>query len=66
MKKRLEQKMVFVSLLLFFIFNMPFLLLFEGSFGEFETPTLYVGIIAGWLFAVLLSYKILKRKYSVR
>ena len=52
--------MVLVSLLLFFIFNVPFLFMFNGKFGNIDMPFVYVGIVIGWLAAVGLTYKILK------
>lgn len=64
MKKRIEQKVIFVSLLLFFIFNVPFLFLSDRNFGQFEMPAIYVGIFAGWLLTLGLTYAILKRNYS--
>ena len=59
MKRRLEQKVVLVSLLLFFIFNVPFLFMFNGKFGNIDMSFVYVGIVVGWLAAVGLTYKIL-------
>lgn len=64
MKKRHEQKLVVLSIALFLVFNIPFVLTFniEGVF--LGIPTFYFSIFSVWLLSIVISYIILKRHYE--
>ncbi|WP_298418403.1 hypothetical protein [uncultured Kordia sp.] len=64
MKKRHEQKLVVLSIALFLLFNIPFVLTFniEGAF--WGIPTFYFCIFSFWLVSIIISYIVLKRHYE--
>ncbi|MCH3884138.1 hypothetical protein [Tenacibaculum aquimarinum] len=64
MKKRHEQKLVVLSIVLFLMFNIPFILVFNFEGAVFGVPTLYFSIFSIWLFSIVVSYIVLKRHYE--
>ncbi|MAU15716.1 MAG: hypothetical protein CMH46_09275 [Muricauda sp.] len=64
MKKRHQQKLILVSIVLFFLWNVPFVTLFDGDTQIFGFPIFYVFIFLSWLFSIVLAYIILKRFYE--
>jgi O-antigen/teichoic acid export membrane protein len=64
MKKRHEQKFAVLSLALFLVFNIPFILIFNFEGAIFGIPTLYFSIFSFWLLSILISYIVLKRHYE--
>nr|WP_236023967.1 hypothetical protein [Flavobacterium sp. GP15] len=64
MKKRHEQKLVILSMLLLLVLNLPLLLLFDSSKPIFGFPIIYIYIFSAWLFSVAISYFIIKRYYE--
>lgn len=64
MKKRHEQKLAVLSLALFLVFNIPFILIFNFEGAIFGIPTLYFSIFSFWLLSILISYIVLKRHYE--
>ncbi len=64
MKKRHQQKLILISIVLFFLWNVPFVTLFDGEGQVFGFPIFYVFIFSSWLIAVVLMYIILKRFYE--
>ena len=64
MKKRHEQKLAVLSLALFLIFNIPFILIFNFQGAIFGIPTLYFSIFSFWLLSIIISYIVLKRHYE--
>ncbi len=64
MKKRHEQKLIVLSIALFFIFNVPFLLIFNLEGHVFGVPLFYVFIFSIWLLSTIISYIVLKRHYE--
>ncbi|MBB1194129.1 hypothetical protein DNC80_10690 [Flavobacterium sp. SOK18b] len=64
MKKRHEQKLVILSMLMLLALNMPLLLLFDSSQPLFGFPIVYVYIFSAWLFSIAISYLIIKRYYE--
>ncbi|MCK8142817.1 hypothetical protein MW871_13025 [Flavobacterium sp. I-SCBP12n] len=64
MKKRHEQKLVILSMLLLLALNLPLLLLFDNSKPIFGFPIIYIYIFSAWLFSVAISYFIIKRYYE--
>jgi hypothetical protein len=64
MKKRHEQKLIILSLLLLLAFNIPLLLLFDSSKPVLGLPIIYIYIFSIWLFSVAISYLIIKRYYE--
>ncbi|WP_264558706.1 hypothetical protein [Flavobacterium sp. N2270] len=64
MKKRHQQKLVVLSLLLLVLFNLPIILLFDSSDSLFGLPIIYVYIFSVWLFLVLISLIIVERYYE--
>jgi len=64
MKKRHEQKLIILSLLLLLCFNMPLLLLFDSSTSVGGIPVIYVYFFSLWIFSVLISLLVIKRYYE--
>ena len=64
MKKRHQQKLVIIALGLLVLFNIPFILIFDGSSSVFGFPSFYAFVFITWLLAVLFSYIIIKRFYE--
>ncbi|MFT5252535.1 MAG: hypothetical protein ACI87N_001548 [Flavobacteriales bacterium] len=64
MKKRHEQKLVILSMLLLLALNVPILLLFDSPKALFGFPITYIYIFSAWLFSIAISYLIIKRYYE--
>lgn len=64
MKKRHEQKLVVLGIILFLLFNIPFVLIFNGEGHVFGIPRFYLSIFSIWLLSVIISYIVLKRYYE--
>lgn len=64
MKKRHEQKLVILSILLLMAFNMPLLLLFDSAGSVCGFPVIYIYFFSAWIFSVLVSLAIIKRYYE--
>lgn len=64
MKKRHEQKLVILSLLMLVGLNMPLVLLFQNSESLLGFPITYIYIFSMWIFSILVSYLIIKRYYE--
>ncbi|WP_091204329.1 hypothetical protein [Flavobacterium sp. GT2P42] len=64
MKKRHEQKLVILSMLMLLALNVPLLLLFDSSQPLFGFPIIYIYIFSAWLFSIAISYLIVKRYYE--
>nr|WP_299799273.1 hypothetical protein [uncultured Maribacter sp.] len=64
MKKRHEQKLIVLSIALFLIFNIPFILVFNLNGAVFGVPTFYFSIFSIWLVSIIISYIVLKRHYE--
>jgi hypothetical protein len=61
MKKRHQQKMIIVSMLLLVGFNLPIVLLFDSAQSLLGFPIIYIYIFSIWFFSVLGSFLIIKR-----
>ncbi|MGJ8760564.1 MAG: hypothetical protein ACSHXA_08445 [Polaribacter sp.] len=64
MKKRHEQKLVVLSIALFLIFNIPFVLIFNFEGEVYGIPTFYFSIFSAWLLSIVISYIVLNRHYE--
>ncbi|RTY71515.1 hypothetical protein EKM05_01855 [Flavobacterium sp. GSP27] len=64
MKKRHEQKLVILSVLILLALNIPLLLLFDSSKPIFGLPLIYLYIFSAWLFSIAITYLIIKRYYE--
>tara|TARA_R110000868_G_scaffold215785_3_gene465914 strand:+ start:9920 stop:10114 length:195 start_codon:yes stop_codon:yes gene_type:complete len=64
MKKRHEQKLVVLSISLFLLFNLPFVLVFNIDDDVFGIPTFYFSIFSIWLLSVIISHIVLKKHYE--
>ncbi|WP_306350164.1 hypothetical protein [Flavobacterium sp. '19STA2R22 D10 B1'] len=64
MKRRHEQKLVIITLILIIGMNMPILLLFDGAHSFLGFPVIYIYIFSLWLISVLASYLIIKKYYE--
>nr|WP_233268631.1 hypothetical protein [Cellulophaga sp. L1A9] len=64
MKKRHEQKLVVLSIALFLIFNIPFVLIFNFEGALFGIPTFYFSMFSIWFLSIIISGIILKRHYE--
>lgn len=57
MKKRHQQKFIFLSFCLFIAFNLPIILLFNSSEDTIlGLPILYVYIFGIWLFSIIITF----------
>lgn len=64
MKKRHEQKLVILSMLILAALNIPLLLLFDSSKALFGFPIIYIYIFSVWLFSIAISFLIINRYYE--
>lgn len=64
MKKRHQQKLVVLSLLLILVFNLPIVLLFDSSECLLGMPIIYIYIFSIWLLSVLISLLVVNRYYE--
>lgn len=64
MKKRHQQKLVVLSLLLLLALNLPILLLFDTSESFLGFPIIYIYLFSVWLFSILMSWIVIKRYYE--
>ena len=64
MKKRHEQKLVVLSITLFLIFNIPFVLVFNLEGAILGIPTFYFSVFSIWLLSIVVSYIVLIRHYE--
>jgi len=64
MKKRHEQKLIVLSIALFLLFNVPFVLIFNYEGAVFGIPTFYFSIFSIWLLSIIISAIVLKRHYE--
>ena len=64
MKKRHEQKLIVLSMALFLLFNVPFVLIFNFEGAVFGIPTFYFSIFSIWLLSIIISGILLGRYYE--
>lgn len=64
MKKRHQQKLVVLSLLLLLVLNLPIVLLFDSADNILGFPVIYIYIFSVWLFSVLMSWIVVQRYYE--
>ncbi len=64
MKKRHQQKLVVLSLLLILVLNLPIVLLFDSADNVLGFPVIYIYIFSVWLFSVLMSWIVVQRYYE--
>jgi hypothetical protein len=64
MKKRHQQKLIVLGIVLFFIWNVPFVSIFDGDFQILGFPAFYIFIFVSWGIAIAISYIILKKFYE--
>ena len=64
MKKRHEQKLIVLSISLFLLFNLPFLLVYNFDGDVFGIPSFYFSIFSIWMLSVVISFIVLKRHYE--
>ena len=64
MKKRHQQKLVVLSLLLLLVLNLPIVLLFDSAENILGFPVIYIYIFSVWLFSVLMSWIVVQRYYE--
>jgi hypothetical protein len=64
MKKRHEQKLIVLSIALFFLFNVPFILIFNVEGAVLGIPVFYFSVFSIWLLSVIISAIVLNRYYE--
>jgi len=64
MKKRHEQKLIILSMLMILALNIPLILLFDSSKPLFGFPIIYIYIFSAWLFSIGTTYLIIKKYYE--
>ncbi|KMQ70987.1 hypothetical protein [Chryseobacterium koreense] len=60
MKKRHKQKLVILSIILFLMFNVPLLLLFNSSEHFWGFPIIYVYLFSVWFIGIAISFIVFK------
>ncbi|MBZ9628526.1 hypothetical protein LB450_10480 [Psychroflexus sp. CAK1W] len=63
MKKRHQQKLIFLSFGLILLFNIPLVLAFNQVTSVLGFPLFYFFVFIIWLASIIISFSILK-KYS--
>lgn len=61
MKKRHQQKLVILSIVLLIGLNIPIVLLFDSEKNFLGFPIIYIYFFSIWIFSILLSLLIVKR-----
>ncbi|WP_264509775.1 hypothetical protein [Flavobacterium sp. N1719] len=61
MKKRHQQKLIIIALILWMGFNLPLVLLFDSAQNMGGFPLIYVYFFSLWILAILLSLLIVRR-----
>jgi len=64
MRKRHEQKLLILAILLLMAFNMPLMLLFDSADAVGGVPLIYVYFFSVWVFSILVSLYIIKRYHE--
>ncbi|AOZ98752.1 MULTISPECIES: hypothetical protein [Flavobacterium] len=64
MKKRHEQKLIILSMLMILALNIPLILLFDSSKPLFGFPITYIYIFSACLFSIGTTYLIVKKYYE--
>jgi len=64
MKKRHEQKLIILSMLMILALNIPLILLFDSSEPLFGFPIIYIYIFSAWAFSIGITYFIIKKYYE--
>lgn len=64
MKKRHEQKLIILSLVLLLGFNMPLLLIFDSAEAIGGIPVIYIYFFSLWVISVLVSFLVIKRYHE--
>jgi len=63
-KRRHEQKMIAISLVLLVCLNIPILLIFNKTGSIFGLPVLYFYVFFVWAASIIVSYILLKKYYE--
>jgi len=64
MKKRHQQKLLILSLILLLSFNMPLLLIFDSAASVGGIPVVYVYLFSLWIISILVSVLVIKKYYE--
>lgn len=64
MKKRHEQKLIILSLILLLCFNMPLLLIFDSAASVGGIPVVYVYFFSLFMCSILVSLFVIKKYYE--
>lgn len=64
MKKRHEQKLVILSLALFLLLNIPFILIFNTEAVFLGIPIMYLAFFSIWVISIIISFIVIKRHYE--
>ena len=64
MEKRNQQKLIALSVVFFFLWNVPFVSVFDSDYQLLGFPIFYLFIFLTWLLLIVISYLILKKFYE--
>ena len=64
MRKRHEQKLLILAILLLMAFNMPLMLLFDSADAVGGIPLIYIYFFSVWTLSILISVFVIKRYYE--
>ena len=64
MKKRHQQKLIVLAVILLCLLNIPIILIFNSAISVIGIPVIYLYIFFVWVFSIVSSYIILKKYYE--
>jgi hypothetical protein len=64
MKKRHQQKLIVLAIILLCLLNIPIILIFNSAISVIGIPVIYLYIFFVWVFSIVSSYIILKKYYE--
>ncbi|MFB0903351.1 MAG: hypothetical protein QMB11_03135 [Nonlabens sp.] len=64
MKKHHEQKLIVLSIALFLVLNIPFVLIFNFEGAVWGIPTFYFSVFSIWLLSIIISSIVLEKYYE--
>ncbi|SFS69292.1 hypothetical protein SAMN04488006_2621 [Lutibacter maritimus] len=64
MKKRHQQKLIVLAIVLLCLLNIPIILIFNSNTSVIGLPLIYLYIFFVWIVSIIISYIILNKYYE--
>lgn len=64
MKKRHQQKLLVLAIVLLLLFNIPIILIFNYEMSVWGFPLIYFYVFTVWIASIITSYIILQKYYE--